>query len=435
MALGILRCSAGLPRWCGVMQLSMPKGAFATDDSFTHFPVSSLNMHTTARLNRIAADDYQQNNPTQEQSSLLTSMKRGRGGRSSFSGIVATVFGATGFLGRYVVNQLGRSGSQIIIPYRYETHGVKALRLTGDLGQILYFPWHIEDEESIRKCIKYSNVVINLVGREKPSMSFKKLTDTNRDGARRIAKICREMNVERFVHVSALNASPEPTEIFLPGGSEFYKSKYAGEQAVLEEFPRAVIMRPSDIYGVEDYFINYYMGLKRRLFQSIPLWQMGDATVKQPVYVGDVARAIANVAREPTFDGKIIDAVGPKRYYLSDLCDWMFYTSQRTPVSTGYRRVHIDPFTRFRITLGTLSKYRDHHNTWERMERECTTDVTTFGHPDLEDAGVKPVRPFEDYAAWHLRYYAFASFYDHPAPNLSPPRTEEERLAWTAMQA
>lgn len=65
-------------------------------------------------------------------------MKKGSGGRSSFSGVVATVFGATGFLGRYIVNRLGRMGSQVIVPFRGDEHDHRHLRPMGDLGQVVF---------------------------------------------------------------------------------------------------------------------------------------------------------------------------------------------------------------------------------------------------------------------------------------------------------
>lgn len=68
----------------------------------------------------------------------VSSVKRGTGGRSSFSGVVATVFGATGFIGRYVVNRLGRMGSQVIVPYRGDEHDYRHLRPMGDLGQVVF---------------------------------------------------------------------------------------------------------------------------------------------------------------------------------------------------------------------------------------------------------------------------------------------------------
>ncbi|KAH0616358.1 hypothetical protein JD844_027398 [Phrynosoma platyrhinos] len=90
----------------------------------------------------------------------------GRSGRSSVSGIVATVFGATGFLGRYVVNRLGRIGSQVIIPHRCDQYDLMYLRPMGDLGQLLFMEWDSRDKDSTRRALEHSNVVINLVGKE-----------------------------------------------------------------------------------------------------------------------------------------------------------------------------------------------------------------------------------------------------------------------------
>lgn len=97
----------------------------------------------------------------------------------------------------------------MIIPYRGDSYFVKDLKLTGDLGQVLFQPYHLNDEESIRKAVKYSNVVINLVGRDWETKNFK-FNDVHIEGARRIARISREMGVERLIHLSALNVDPVP---------------------------------------------------------------------------------------------------------------------------------------------------------------------------------------------------------------------------------
>uniref|UniRef100_A0A480MK72 NADH dehydrogenase [ubiquinone] 1 alpha subcomplex subunit 9, mitochondrial n=1 Tax=Sus scrofa TaxID=9823 RepID=A0A480MK72_PIG len=129
----------------------------------------------------------------------------GKGGRSSVSGIVATVFGATGFLGRYVVNHLGRMGSQVIVPYRCEPYDTMHLRPMGDLGQIIFMEWNGKDKDSIRKVVEHSNVVINLVGREWETKNFD-FEDVFVKIPHAIAQVSKEAGVEKLIHISHLNA-------------------------------------------------------------------------------------------------------------------------------------------------------------------------------------------------------------------------------------
>ena len=110
--------------------------------------------------------------------------------------------------------------------------------------------------------------------------------------------------------MSALNASANPIPHILPNGSDFLRSKYHGEKAVLQEFPDATIIRPADIYGQEDRFLRYYAHIWRRQFRGMPLWYKGERTIKQPVFVSDVAQAIVNCAKDSDTAGKIYQAVG-----------------------------------------------------------------------------------------------------------------------------
>lgn len=198
----------------------------------------------------------------------------------------------------------------------------------GDLGQVLFHPYALEDEESIRKAVKYSNVVINLVGRDWETSNF----DFNKvhvEGARRLARylnyflhafyvllkfnifrISREAGVEKFIHVSALNATAHPEPIVFKNGSKFLQSKYHGELAVREEFPDAIVFRPSDIYGQEDRFLRYYAHIWRRQFRGMPLWYKGERTIKQPVFCSDVAQGIVNAIKDHDAVGKTFQAVG-----------------------------------------------------------------------------------------------------------------------------
>lgn len=170
-------------------------------------------------------------------------------------------------------------------------------------------PFYLRDEGSIRKAMKYSNVVINLIGKENETASFT-FDEVHVEGARRIARIARESGVQRLIHVSALSSSPQPDPVILRNGSGFLKSKYFGELAVREEFPDAIIFRPSDIYGIGDRHLMYWQNWERRSYLKILLWKNGKGFFKMPVYRSDVAQGIVNAVFDDAAPGKTFDAVG-----------------------------------------------------------------------------------------------------------------------------
>ncbi|XP_033260161.1 NADH dehydrogenase [ubiquinone] 1 alpha subcomplex subunit 9, mitochondrial isoform X1 [Orcinus orca] len=243
----------------------------------------------------------------------------GKGGRSSVSGIVATVFGATGFLGRYVVNHLGRMGSQVIVPYRCEPYDTMHLRPMGDLGQIIFLEWNGRDKDSIRRAVEHSNVVINLVGREWETKNFG-FEDVFVKIPQAIAQVSKEAGVEKFIHVSHLNAD-------IKSSSKYLRNKAAGEKEVRDAFPEATIIKPSDIFGREDRFLNYFASI--RWFGGVPLISLGKKTVKQPVYIVDVTKGIVNAIKDPDARGKTFAFVGPSRYVLFDLVQYIFAVAHR----------------------------------------------------------------------------------------------------------
>uniref|UniRef100_A0A915CNR3 NADH dehydrogenase [ubiquinone] 1 alpha subcomplex subunit 9, mitochondrial n=1 Tax=Ditylenchus dipsaci TaxID=166011 RepID=A0A915CNR3_9BILA len=274
-------------------------------------------------------------------SSNAAQFRRGAGGRSSFSGNVVTVFGATGFLGTNVVNRLAKHGNQLIIPYRCDPYFVRELKVVGDLGQILFFPFSLKDEESIRKAVKYSNVVVNMVGTTISTKNYS-INDTNVDGSRRIAKVCREMGVNHLVHVSALNADPDYKPKFYKK-STFLQSKGLGEIAVREEFHQL----PSSVLPA--CMVNTIHSFKAwsQSFAKIPL--------TMPVFVSDVAQGLIKTISDPDAVGKTYEFVGPHCYKLSELVDfikkfmdpWFWFWSRyhhihskiwcrKTPISLEY---------------------------------------------------------------------------------------------------
>lgn len=343
----------------------------------------------------------------------LAALKRGTGGRSSFNGVVATVFGATGFVGRYVCNKLGKSGSQMILPYRGDHSEAIRLKVCGDLGQVLFQPYHLMDENAIRNAVQYSNVVINLVGRDWETSNFP-FEEVHVKGARRLARIAREAGVEKFIHVSALNAEPHPEPIYKSGGSKFLSSKYHGELAVREEFPEAIVFRPSDVYGQEDRFLRMYAHVWRRQFRGMPLWYNGERTEKQPVFVSDLAQGIVNAIKDPDAVGKTYQAVGPRRYKLSELVDW-FHRIMRKGDDWGYKRYDIrwDPLFRMKVHLSEAIQFSHPIGNlhFERIEREFVTDKVEKGVPTLEDLDVQ-LTYMEAQVPWELKPYRSLAYQD-----------------------
>ncbi|KAI8622155.1 NAD(P)-binding protein [Chytriomyces sp. MP71] len=247
----------------------------------------------------------------------------GPGGRSSNSGHTATVFGCTGFLGRYVVNNLGKIGSQVITPYRGTDDERRHLKLMGDLGQIVQLRFDVRNDEQLVSCIKHSDTIFNLIGRNYPSLNFN-LQQTHVDVPRKLARLAKELGVNKFVHVSALGANVDSP-------SEFLKTKALGEIAVREEFPEATIIRPSTMYGNEDKFwnrIGYYLKFG---FVGLPVYNNGQ-TIMRPVYVGDVASAIAKTMKSDLAVGKTVELAGPRSYRYQDLIELFLDVTKRDPL-------------------------------------------------------------------------------------------------------
>ncbi|KAL5971507.1 NADH dehydrogenase ubiquinone 1 alpha subcomplex subunit 9 mitochondrial [Taenia solium] len=318
----------------------------------------------------------------------LASLKRGTGGRSSFNGLIVTVFGASGYLGRHIVTHLGRVGAQVIIPYRGDPYFIRDLKVMGDLGQILFCPFHLEDEEAIKKSMRFSNVAINCMGKFNTTHNFTHEA-VNVEGAARVARLSKEMGVERFVHISALSQSLNP-ERFVWKASEFRRTKALGEKAVLHERPDAIIFRPADIWGNSDRFLCYYASRERRWAYGtqmrVCLWKRGQKTVKQPVYVGDLARGIVNSLTIPDSPGKIYEAVGPHRYRLDDLVKWIIFNCRYLPRELNIGR--IDPWFLTRVYLNEFVARINPAMCFERLEHDFTTDKLS-GAPTLLDLNVK----------------------------------------------
>uniref|UniRef100_C1C376 NADH dehydrogenase [ubiquinone] 1 alpha subcomplex subunit 9, mitochondrial n=1 Tax=Caligus clemensi TaxID=344056 RepID=C1C376_CALCM len=352
----------------------------------------------------------------------LSAQKRGPGYRSSFSGTVASVFGATGLVGTVVCNRLGKIGSQIVIPYRGDHYNYLPFKMCGDLGQVLFTPYHLKDDESILKAMKYSDVVINAVGREWETKNFK-YEDINIHGPQRLARLAKEAGVQRFVHISSINAREKPDKAIIPGGSRWLKTKWQGENAVLEAFPDATIFRASEIYGNQDSFICHYASEARMSSiqsKGLPLWKKGEHTVKAPIHVGDLVSGIMAALADDSTKGVTFEAYGPEFHKLSDIVDWMYYYINKDEEYFGYRRTDLrfDPsiFAKAMLlqALPLGQKYFAKLCV-DKLEKMSISDEV-LGLPNLTDLGVVPGTIAQKMpphlAVWkHATYHIDVSFY------------------------
>lgn len=222
-------------------------------------------------------------------------------------------------------------------------------------------------------------------------------------------RAAREMGVDRLIHLSSMNVSPNPKAIIYENGSQFLKSKYYGELAVLDEFPNATIIRPADMYGQADHFLWYYQHIWRRNYHSLPLWNKGEKTIKAPVFGGDIAQAIVNASKDPDTAGRIYQGVGPHRYLLSEICDYMYRVMRKEGV-WGYKRTDLryDPIFHLKVLLS--DKLRISNPLGEvhrqRVEREYVDDVILEGVPTLEDLGVELTCMENQVSKWRVKEHS-----------------------------
>ncbi|KAE9612231.1 hypothetical protein Lal_00022095 [Lupinus albus] len=243
-------------------------------------------------------------------------VRKGTGGRSSVSGIVAAVFGATGFLGRYAVQQLAKMGSQVLVPFRGSEDCHRHLKLMGDLGQIVPMKYNPRDENSIKAVLAKANVVINLIGRDHETRNFS-FEEVHHHMAEQLAVISKEHGgITRFIQVSSLGASSSSP-------SRLLRAKAAAEEAILRELPEATILRPAVMVGTEDRILNRWAHCAKK-YNFLPLIG-GGRTKIQPVYVVDVAAALTTALKDNgTSLGKIYELGGPEVFTMHELADLMY---------------------------------------------------------------------------------------------------------------
>jgi NADH dehydrogenase len=249
---------------------------------------------------------------------------------------LATVFGASGFVGTQITQLLARANYRIRAAVR-RPDLAGHLRPLGDVGQIAAIQANLRDAPSVMRAVAGADLVINLVGigYERGRQRFDTI---HVEGARNVAQAARAVGATALVHMSILGADPESE-------SPLVRSRAAGEAAALEAFPQAVVMRPSIMFGQGDGFFNL-MAAMARLSPVLPL--IGGNTRLQPVYVGDVADAFLKAAEGGVKTGRIYELGGPEIVTHKELLQRILRETGRSnplvPLPSGVAKLLALPF-------------------------------------------------------------------------------------------
>lgn len=225
---------------------------------------------------------------------------------------LVTVFGGSGFLGRHVVRALARRGYRVRVAVR-RPDLANFLQPLGSVGQIHAVQANLRYPDSVAAAVRGADAVVNLVGilSESGRQNF---SNVQAQGARTVAHACASLGIERLVQISALGADRDSK-------SHYARSKAEGEAAVLELVGGAVVLRPSIMFGPEDTFFNRFASLARML-PVLPLVGGGE-TKFQPVFVGDVAKAVALAIDGKVAGGKIYELGGPEVKSFRELVEYV----------------------------------------------------------------------------------------------------------------
>lgn len=223
---------------------------------------------------------------------------------------LVTVFGGSGFVGSQVVRALARSGARVRVAVRNPGRGYR-LRMLGDVGQIEISQANVRDEASVARALDGAQACVNAVGVLFES-GRQRFDDLHAQGAGVLARAAVAAGAERFVQISAIGADANSP-------AAYARSKAAGEAAVREAAPFATILRPSVVFGADDQFFNRFAAMAG-LAPALPLIG-GGGTRFQPVFVGDVALAVARALDDPSAPGRTYELGGPGVYTFKGLME------------------------------------------------------------------------------------------------------------------
>ncbi len=288
---------------------------------------------------------------------------------------LVTVFGGSGFIGRYLVRELAQRRDLVRVAVRRPDNAL-FLKPMGDVGQITPVLGNVRDDASVAAAVDGADAVVNLVGILYP-WAKQTFAAVHHEGALRIAAAARRAGVKRLVQMSALGADPRAP-------SEYARTKALGEEAVRANFPGATIVRPSVVFGPEDDFFNRFAAMAM-LSPLLPIvGRPPNGPRFQPVYVGDVAAAIARALDDPATAGRTYELGGPMVYTFADILALVLKW-------TGRRRlVAWLPTGLVNLQAAVLEKLPVPPLTRDQVKLLQVDNVVSGTTPTLTDLGIQP---------------------------------------------
>ncbi len=283
------------------------------------------------------------------------------------------VLGGSGFIGRYIVKRLAARGDAVTVGCR-NAERARFLRPMGDPGQVALVNVAIDEESVLPAFLEGNDAIVNAVGilHESGRQRFDLVHHT---APARLARLAREAGVGRMVHISALGADPRST-------SAYSRSKAAGEQAVLDAFPTATILRPSIVFGPEDQFFNRFAAMAT-ISPALPL--IGDGETRfQPVYVGDVAEAVERCLDDPATAARTYELGGPRIYTFRALMELLLAEIRRKRLLVNV------PFPVAAIQARLLSLLPNPPLTPDQVEMLKSDNIVATGAMGLSALGIVP---------------------------------------------
>lgn len=318
---------------------------------------------------------------------------------------VATVFGGSGFVGRYVVQRLAQLDYVVRVAVR-DPAGARFLQTQGRVGQIVPLAANVAEDGSVARAVAGAEVVVNLVGilHERKAGDFRRL---QAEAPGRIGRAAAEAGVGRVVHVSAIGADASSPSVYA-------RTKAEGEQALRAAFPGATILRPSIVFGPEDDFFNRFAGMAR-LLPFMPV--VAGETRFQPVFVADVAEAVVACLKQDDTAGKTYELGGPRVMTMREVLRFVLEQTRR-------RKRMVDmPMGLMRLQAALAEWLPNPPITRDQLLLLGRDNVVAEGMPGLRELGVEP-RAVEAVAPGYLvRFRPGGGRRDAYGTDMGPNRT------------